>query len=68
MPGLKSLVMLQVHRLLHRARMVGKRFPIVQVPMDGDLLEVSSFSTGVALSDLPFDAAALLGNKVPSQA
>ena len=28
------------------------------------MLEVSSFSTGVHLYDLPFDAAALLGSKV----
>ena len=55
---------MQVRKLLHRSRLVGKRFPIVQVPVGNAMLEVSSFSTGVHLSDLPFDAAALLGNKV----
>ena len=54
----------QVKNLLNRSRLIGRRFPIVQVMVDGDMVEVSSFSTGVPLTDLPFDAAALLGNKV----
>jgi len=54
----------QVKNLLHRSRLIGKRFPIVQVVVEGDMMEVSSFATGVPLSDLPFDAAALLGNRV----
>ncbi len=55
---------MQVKNILHRSRLIGKRFPIVQAMVDGDTMEVSSFSTGVPLYDLPFDAAALLGNKV----
>lgn len=53
-----------MQRLLRRSRLIGKRFPIVQVTVDGTQLEVSSFATGVALTDLPFDAAALLVSKV----
>lgn len=49
---------------MYGSRLIGKRFPIVQVTIGSDQLEVSSFATGMQLSDLPFDAAALLGNKV----
>ena len=58
------MLVVQVKSLLNRSRLIGRRFPIVQVMVDGDMVEVSSFSTGVALTDLPFDAAALLGRKV----
>jgi len=60
----RTAVAAQVKNLLHRSRLIGKRFPIVQVVVEGDMMEVSSFATGVPLSDLPFDAAALLGNRV----
>jgi hypothetical protein len=58
--------MVQVDKLMYRSRLIGKRFPIVQVVEGGDMLEVSSFSTDVALTDLPFDAAALMRQRVSS--
>lgn len=48
----------QAAALFARAYVLGRSFPIVHVHHDGEIIEVSSFSTGTDPSRLPPDAAA----------
>ncbi|CAD7701693.1 unnamed protein product [Ostreobium quekettii] len=51
----------EVCRIFARANIIGKRFPICQVHMDGTVIEVSSFSTNVGVA--PVDPAGFLADE-----
>eukprot|EP01025_Chloroclados_australasicus_P066267 TRINITY_DN9096_c0_g2_i3.p1 TRINITY_DN9096_c0_g2~~TRINITY_DN9096_c0_g2_i3.p1 ORF type:complete len:560 (+),score=49.85 TRINITY_DN9096_c0_g2_i3:79-1680(+) len=56
---LTSAELVQVKRLFGKCQLIGKRFPIAQVHIGGQTIEVSNWSTGNDDVQLPDDAASI---------